>query len=34
MNIPGLVRRYLPILDWGAKYTKYFGALLKKGMAR
>mgnify|MGYP001230940238 FL=1 len=21
MNIPGLLRRYLPILDWGAKYT-------------
>jgi len=21
MNIPGLLRRYLPILDWGARYT-------------
>jgi SulP family sulfate permease len=21
MNIPGLARRYLPILDWGARYT-------------
>ena len=21
MNIPNLVRRYLPILDWGAKYN-------------
>jgi len=21
MNIPGLLRRYLPILDWGTKYT-------------
>ena len=21
MNLPGLLRRYLPILDWGAKYT-------------
>ena len=21
MNLPGLARRYLPILDWGSKYT-------------
>jgi len=21
MNLPSLARRYLPILDWGAKYT-------------